>query len=408
MTSRRMNLLDRPWRDHFHAAVASKVDAPTLAELRESFVQFITEHPDHAIAGRISADQKRWVQVPAAERRAHAEQVFAPGPQNTDPQGWLNHAIAGVKPQFPLSVYVGDDTISISLTHMSTDGASCSLVISAIARNDFGAFASLEPHADLAMLLRAAAKSLREFGSRWWATFRGRDTKEVAASSKPPAIEPTVWTNKPPAPTAAMHRLEPATMAALNAWRKSAAEEMSLTSLLTSAVWRAFAAESIPVSPDGFTGLFDLRRFLPAEQQILAGNLAKAIHVQTDMGDPAALHRAVQASVATGRALPAAIIGSVSSMLPRRAQKQVGPSALELTFSSMPALPGRDSLPWSDPDNARYGGLGFPTSATGISAFSVRIGQATELFVSFDARTVDPAAVARALARLDDIDSLMS
>ncbi len=407
MTSRRMNLLDRPWHGHFHAAVASTIAAPTLEQLRDSFVEFITAYPDHAIAGRVSPDQRRWVQVAPAERRAHAERVFQAGPESNEAEDWLNHAISNVDQELPLSVYVGAEAISISLTHMTTDGASCSLVISALARNDFAAISSLEPHADLSMLIKAAFRSVREYGSRWWATFRGKDNLAISAGTAAELVDPAGWVNSAPQPTAVMHRLEPAAMARANAWRKATGQEISLTSLLTSAVWRALAAESIPVAPGGFTGLFDLRRFLPKQQQVLPGNLAKAIHVATDMRDPAGLHAAVQATVATGRALPAAIIGAVSSLLPRRASAPTA-KALELTFSSMPALPGRDSLPWTDPDNARYGGLGFPTSATGISAFSVRIGQATEMYASFDARTVSPAAVKRAFARLDDIESLMS
>lgn len=404
MSSRRINLLDRPWRRHFHVAVLTAIVPPDPAELRASFVEFMATHPAHALAGRISGDERRWESVPAEERAAHAERVIREVAEASDVATNLANTIAGAEPSLPMIVNVGRDTLSVAVSHMTTDGTSCALILTAMTSHQLEYLAGLEPHASLWTLIKAAAANVREFGGRWWQTFRGSSAPGPADTA--PDVDPSSWASQSPSPRVASHRLEPEVMAAANAWRKEFAPDVSLTTVLTVAAWRALTAESIPVASQGFTALFDLRRFLPKDQSELPGNLAKAIHVTADMRDPIDVHEAVQTAVVAGRALPATIIGALTSLLPRRGSAPT-PAPLELTFSSMPALPAQDVVPWVEPDRARYLGAGFPSSPTGISVFAIRIGRATEMTASFDARTVSPDAAQRALARLDDIPTLM-
>ncbi len=261
----------------------------------------------------------------------------------------------------------------------------------------------------LADVLRELPRQQRAHYRAW--TRRALDGVRPTHPTPPQTGAQTVARgNRAPRPGTAEGLLDNAQLRALTKWRNEHHPGASITAVLTSRMFRALVEAGVPMRPDGFYSLFDLRSLLP-EGAPTTGNLAKSLLLLADLADPAAVDRAMREAIDTRRALPALIGGAVATRLrgrsaptpahtPAQTPDQTQPVStgpITLTFNSMPTLPGLAALPWADGPR-RYVGLGYPISTDGISVFAVRFRDRMEISVSFDRARIDPDQVQRAIA----------
>ena len=433
--------IDLPWTGFWSGMAARPLDMAPLAEVRQAMLDFVEDHPDHLLAGRMDRDAGRWRPVPPAERRAHVEKII----RATDPADRLDpahiaEALERYRPPLdspePLHAVIGPDSIQTYLAHAAGDAATFTEVVLRLARADAAGLAELNRRLRLRDLssvllhqdrvtyrgwLARAARILRP--SRTGdpepptsvapeidqaATVAGESTAAGAAPGRP----------GPPRPGYAGCVLSNADLRAITKWRNSTNPGASITAVLASRTYAGFVAAGVPLERFGFYSLFDVRSVLPADAQ-LWGNLGKSLYLPADLADPLAVDAAIKAVLAGRRVIPAVAAGALLTLFSRHASRLVSPVASRLTrrttrppavdptpvheapvvmtFSSMPSLPGLAAMPWVPDAPRRYFALGYPTGPDGLSIFAARFRDRMEITASFDRSRIDPDQAQRAI-----------
>jgi hypothetical protein len=201
--------------------------------------------------------------------------------------------------------------------------------------------------------------------------------------------------------------IDNAALRGLTRWRNANARGVSPTAVYTSAVHLALREQGIPMAENGFYTLLDMRGLVRPDGQPVWGNLSKALYLTVDVADPRAVHEALEAARTTQRALPAALLGTLSSALalPRPPAAQAPVSPVRLTFNSMPTLPGLAELPWLT-DTHRFFGFGPSLGPGDISVFAIRLRDHLELIDSFDEATAPATAVRAAVVAMAESPAL--
>lgn len=402
--------LDRPWHRHFSSLAVGPLKVPTVEALRELFAGLMADDPELPLLCTIGDDGKRWVPVPAGERDAFLARVVSSSAEMPfdDTVGHIERHRPPVDTDLPLSVVLGPESVVIYFSHLLGDANTFSRAALMIATADGAGLATLRERASF----RDALRILRsETSAHWreWARLAmpGRGTTDGAVPAGPVSRPPRPIADAPD-PRAAEAVLTNAQVSALTKWRNQNCRGVSITAVLTSAVYRALVEHGVPMDGDGFYSLFDLRRYLPAEQQGMVGNLAKSVYLSADLTDPAAIAAAMDAVIDSARPVPGLVAGAaVTRIRPPQHDDVQTPGPISMSFSSMPTLPGLADLPWLRDTGRRYVGYGYPVGVRGISIFAIRLRDRMELTASFDGRVIDPAVARRALAELTDVHRLL-
>lgn len=393
--TRRIALIDRPWIGHRSVMLATPVETSPIAQIRAVLAEYMHRHPAAPLSGRIDEQTCRWIPVPEARRQAHLDRVLIRS-VDPEPDGIEEHICAhlpAAAPDLPFVVVVGDRSICLLMSHAVGDAITMSGLLVALARADYGRLAAIEPRTGTSTPLRALVRQLRPKHRQWIEHLR-KPASPPAVGAAPPA--------GPTRPAFAGSVLSNARLREVTRWRNAHAPGVSVTSVLTAAVYRALTSQGLNVHGGGCFALIDIRAHLPRAGELAYGNLAKSIYLTADLNNPGSVDAVLDDARNSGRAIPAIVVATAKSLLWRPAHGRPHPDGAPviLTFNSLPVLPGVSDLPWHDSGGRRFYGIGLSTGPGGITVVALRLREHLELTASFDETTAPAAAVRRGLEAL--------
>jgi hypothetical protein len=393
--ARRIALIDRPWVGYRSVMLATPVEPSPIDQIRAVLAEYMRRHPAAPLSGRIDEQTNRWIPVPEAQRRAHLDRVLIKS-VDPEPDGIEEHISAHLPAaalDLPFVAVVGNRSICLVMSHAVGDAITMSGLIVALARADHGRLAAIEPRTGTSTLLRALVRQLRPNHRQWMEHLRN------------PAGPPALGAAPPAGPTRPAFTgsvLSNARLRDVTRWRNAHAPGVSVTSVLTAAVYRALTKQGLNIHGGGCHALIDIRARLTNADGVPYGNLAKSLYLTADLNNPRSVHAALGDARNSARAIPAIIIDSAKSLLWRPAHGQPHPEGapLMLTFNSVPVLPGMSDLPWHDSVGRRFYGVGLSIGPSGITVVALRLRDHLQLTASFDETTAPATAVRRGLEAL--------
>lgn len=402
--ARRMALIDRVWLGEVSVLLATPLEVAPLPRIRSMLEQYLTVRPTAPLACRLDARGHTWIPVPDAERAAHLDRVLVPV-ADPEPGGFAAHIadrITSVPSELPFVAFVGRRSVLAVVSHALGDAASATRVMAALARADAGMLDSLvTTRITTTEPARALLGGVREH-YREWIDYARHPTS-------PPATGAGPADGAGPRPAFAGAELDNAAVREITRWRNANAPGVALSSVLTTATYRALRREGVNVHGGGYYALIDMRSYLPDVGAMRFGNLAKALYLAADLGDPRSISAALGAAQKTRRALPATVIGSAACVRSRPVQDggaHPADAPVMLTYNMVPTLPGLTDLPWAEERMRRFFGFGVSKGAGGVTAFALRMRDHLQLSASFDESTAPVAAVQRALESISGADAL--
>lgn len=400
----RTSYLDRTWLNHWSVVTMMPIVAPTASRLRAEMHAFMTANPSHPLCCTLEDGGRRWRPVSPDIRTQHLETVIVDAGEfdRRDPFGYLNKHRPDSTYHAPYKVLVGPDSMSVYFAHAAGDAVVFSPFSVLMALGDVDGLAPLRSNAGLGLAGRILLKEVGRHGNEWWQHLRAG----VAGPPAGPAGEPR---DGEPGTDAVSFVLDAAEWGQFRVWRKATHPEVSVAALMASAAYRALSNQGLPMNPEGFYTLVDLRRHLPKGQQLRPGNLAKSVYVAAAMDNPVEVGVALRHLVDSGRAVPALFAGAASAALGRHSEpaESVGGAQATMIFNSMLRLPGADHIPWTDRDTARYFTTSFPVAPNGISVMACGVEDKVHFSATFDPRFVDRNTMRLALDELQDMRALL-
>lgn len=403
--SARTSYLDRTWLNHWTVLTLLPIRPPDVDEVHMKMVAFMESDPTHPLCCTLEENGTRWRPVPASQRRRHVEEIIVRGAvcDRDDPFTYMVDNRPAADSSAPYKVVIGPDSITCYFAHATGDAAVFSPFSVLMALGDIDGLKPLRAKAGLGVAGKIFLKEAPAHWRDWYEHSRAVDSAPDNATGSA--------RGKPTNTTAAVGiTLSIEEFAHFKTWRKANCPDMSSTALMASAAYRALAGEGLPVNPNGFYTLVDLRRHLPKNQALRPGNLAKSAFVPAEMDRPAEVSAGLKRLVDTSRAVPALLLGAVSAALRRDSHPAVvSPVALPtMTFNSLVRNPGVEHIPWSDPSKARYFSMSYPVGPNGISVSAASVEGQVILSASFDPGVFDREAVARSLELLRDMPSVLT
>lgn len=398
---KRVALIDRPWLDHYTVALATPLRVRPIGEIRAVLADFVSRHPTAPLACRLDPGANRWLPVPPGERSAHLDRVVtaADDPDPADLAGHLRaHGTMG--PGLPLQVAVGPESFMLQVCHAVGDAVTVAQLLFALVQADSLELGHLARRVGTSVPVRAL------IGNAWshhrdWARYLRRRNGPPEATAVGPATTPR--------PSFTRATLSNAALRDITRWRNTNARGVSLTCVLTAAMHRALTRAGVPMDDRGYYALIDMRSALPERPEPYWGNMSKSLYLAADPADPHSVENALRTARTTHRALPASVVGAVTSVLarPRPPTDPRPPVApVSLTFNSIPILPRLSELPWHDQESQRFYAYGPSRGPGGISVSAVRLRGHMELSASFDEATVRPETLRDAMESLSDVAGL--
>jgi hypothetical protein len=395
---RRVALIDRPWLGHTTVALATPLAMRPAAEIRAVVAEFMRRNPTAPIACRIDSRSGRWLPVPAAEHATHLDRAIVAA-DDPDPADLAGHVLAhlAVVPDLPVLVVVSRESIMIQICHAVGDAVTLTRLLCALALADQHELGTLAQRVGTAVPARALLNGAWRHQRDWRRHLYHRNRPPVATPVGP-AVTPR------PSFTGAI--LSNGALRDITRWRNANARGASLTCVLTAAMYKALTLRGVPMDDGGFYALIDMRTALPERPEPYWGNMSKSLYLAADPGDPRCVDSALRAARSTHRALPASVVGAVSSVLtkPRSPMARQAPvTPVTLTFNSMPVLPGLSDLPWRNETNQRFYAFGPSRGPGGISVCAIRLRGHMELTASFDEATVNTETLRDAMESLSNV-----
>ena len=399
--------VDRAWAGRYAALQVSGVEVPPLEAVRAAMARVVAARPDTPYGGTLDPERLRWLPVAPDRLEEHLERVVVagPDPRPGEEEATLEGLTRAHARDLPVRVTVGPTSLGYTGSHMVGDAVTAALLLRSLLRADPGPVLG-ERRLDAGLLARATLAQTREHGRDWvrLAARRrpappGRGTSRAAPHGT--AAAGPAGPDGPGGPGAGTRlvgaRLEPADLAAVSRWRNAHAPGAPLAAALATLCARALLDAGVDLETSGLFTLVDLRRYLVGlpPGTAVGGNLAKAVRLPCDLLDPRSVGSALAHAVASGRPVPATVLGAARAALRPPAAPYARPGApLRLTFNTVPGLPGSDTLPWLEPHRGRYVGAGFPVADDGLSLVAHRLRDHLELTASVAPGTV-PADVVR-------------
>ena len=435
--------LDRTWSGHWTGAVVTPIEMPSLPEVRALWRRAIDENPTMPFACRIDDRSQAWITVPERDRDAFVRATVVPidDPEPDEADSFLARSMEVLPDGHSTRIGVGRQSLLVLNSHMTGDAATTSSLIRALIDLDDAGIAALAHRADMRTISTTARALARTNGRAWLKTAfgrfggNGRDKVDAAlvptteAPSTPARAQyprddeparPQPGFDDTPAPTppripdgsrtqVVSVRWSNADLRQVTRWRNQQPEKVSLTTVLTALTHRTLVGHGLPLEPDGFYSLYDMRRYLPnpAKGVLLAGNLAKSVRVSADMTNLDDVHRAGLEVIESGRPVISTLIGAVANTIsrwprPRRhgATAVDDSSTVAMTFNSMPALPGLSGLPWLPGSVRQYVGVGYPAGPGSITVFAMRLREHMQVTAVFPESLIAIDDMRRALTEI--------
>lgn len=405
---RRTSYLDRTWLNRWTVLTIAPIVAPSLDELRSKMADFMTTDPDHPLCCTLEDGGRRWRPVPSGERWRHVREIIVSGGPYylDDPFTYLDQHRPDEASTAPFKIMVGPDSMTFYFLHACGDAAVFSPFSVLMSLGDVESLRSLRADAGFGVATKILLREGRSHWREWWNHVRSSNA--VATSARDVEAHPAA--RGPNATTAVGTVLDATAFGHFKAWRKENLPEVATTAAMASAAYLALAAEGVPVNPRGLYTLVDLRRHLPEGQSLRPGNLAKGVFIPADLSDPMAVGAGLKQLVSSARAVPALFAGALAAAL-RRTTPAAGAgdcTEVTMTFNSMMRNPGVDDIPWTDPSEASYITMSYPSASDGISISACAVAGRLLFSASFDPDQIDANAVDRALRRLRDMPALLT
>lgn len=394
---RRIALIDRSWVGYRSVMLATPVLTSPIDQIRVVLAEYMRRHPAAPLSGRIDEQTCRWIPVPEADRQAHLDRVLIrsvdPEPGGLEEHIWAH--LPAAAPDLPFVAVVGDRSICLVMSHAVGDAVTMSGLLVALARADHGRLAAMEPRIGTSAPLRALFRQLRPNHRQW--------IEQLRNPASPPAHGGTSPAG-PTRPAFAGSVLSNAGLRDVTRWRNANAPGVSLTSVLTVAVYRALVEQGLNIHGGGCYALIDIRAYVSTVGELSYGNLAKSLYLAADLNDPGSVAAALGDATKSGRAIPAIVVATAKGLFwrPAHAQGHPGGAPLTLTFNSMPVLPGMSDLPWHDSGGRRFYASGLSAGPGGMTVLALRLRDHLQLTASFDETTAPAAAVRRGLEALTE------
>jgi hypothetical protein len=297
----------------------------------------------------------------------------------------------------PVRMLVGGGYVAMKVAHAYGDAGPVNTLLRELVRA-----AGEERAARIAPQSRPRAA----LPAAWWNQFkspsRWRDALKMARTPHVELVDPRPWTAALTVQTARSADV----LGKMRTWRDDHAPGVT-TSAITFAAFAA-ALRELRLDPDlsGATFLADARRYL-AEGVSIDSNFCFGPYLRpASLTDPAAIHAALKAELATGGMLTMmvlregklAVTGAPGYPDPYPAEAPAEPRP-RITFSNQGRHDVLADLPWAIEPSRRVN-QSVPTlnGPEGITLTTSEMGGVLHLEATFHASTYDPAVVARALA----------
>jgi O-antigen/teichoic acid export membrane protein len=382
MSTTSLTLRERAWLPLEYIRTVGPLTGVTAERLRGALIGLHAADPTHRAVSRLDRSCARWVHLDAPAFAAYArEAVTDLGDGPVDFDAMTRQLLAEPRAHHPVRILVGGGYVAMKVAHAYGDAGPVNTLLRELIRA-----AAEERAASIPPMLRHRTA----LPKAWWKTF-GLSPRRIRASLNAP--RPPHTDKAPLRPWTAALTVETARSAdvlgTMRQWRDRYAPGAT-TSAITFAAFTA-ALRQLGLDPDlrGGTFLADARRYLDSGVSIDSNFCFGPYLSPANLTDPAAIHAALKAELASGRML--------TMMLLRETEAPVEPHP-RLTFSNQGRHDVLADLPWAIEAAGRVN-QSVPTLSgpEGITLTTSEMGGVLHLEATFHATTYDPALVARAL-----------
>jgi O-antigen/teichoic acid export membrane protein len=392
-----LTLRERAWLPLEYIRTVGPLTGVTAARLRAALIGLHAVDPTHRAVSRLDRSGARWLHMDANAFAAYVQDAVTDlGDEPADADAMTRRLQAELRGHHPVRILVGGGHVAMKVAHAYGDAGPVNALLRELIRAAAEERAAeIEPQRRHPMALPAA----------WWRQFRSPSRwRDALAMSRTPHLEASVrrpWNAALTVETARSAEV----LAKMRAWRDDHAHGVT-TSAITFASFAA-ALRELGLDPDlsGATFLADARRYLGKDVSIDSNFCFGPYLRPAGLTDPAAIHVALKAELATGgmltmmllREAKLAVTGApgLPAPYPAEATRQPRP---RLTFSNQGRHDVLADLPWAVEAAARVN-QSVPTLSRpeGITLTTSEMGGVLHLEATFHASTYDPALVARAL-----------
>jgi O-antigen/teichoic acid export membrane protein len=392
-----LTLRERAWLPLEYIRTVGPLTGVTAARLRAALIGLHAADPTHRAVSRLDRSGARWLHMDADAFAAYVEDAVTDlGDGPVDPDAMTRRLQDEPRGHHPVRILVGGGFVAMKIAHAYGDAGPVNALLRELIR------AAAEDRAAQIALQRRHPMALP---AAWWRQFRSPSRwRDALAMSRTPHVEvtdPRPWSAALTVRTARSAEV----LAKMRAWRDDHAPAVT-TSAITFAAFAA-ALRELGLNPDlsGATFLADARRYLAKGVNIDSNFCFGPYLGPASLTDPAAIHAALKAELATGgmltmmllREAKLAVTGAPGMPPPYPAEAPAEPRP-RLTFSNQGRHDVLADLPWAvgaaDRINQSVPTLSGPE---GITLTTSEMGGVLHLEATFHASTYDPALIARAL-----------
>jgi O-antigen/teichoic acid export membrane protein len=400
VTTTSLTARERAWLPLEYIRTVGPLTGVTAARLRDALIGLHAADPTHRAVSRLDRSGAQWLHMDAPAFAAYAQEAvtdLGDGPADFD--AMTRTLLAEPRAHHPVRILVGGGYVAMKVAHAYGDAGPVNTLLRELVRaaGDERAAQIPSQHRHRTALYRAWWKQFRS-PSRW------SDALKMARTPHVETVDPRPWTPSLTVETARSADV----LGKMRLWRDDYAPGVT-TSAITFAAFAA-ALRELGLEPDmsGATFLADARRFLDAGVSIDSNFCFGPYLRPADMTDPASIHQALKAELATGGMLTMMVLRETKILVtgapgmpdPYPGEAPAAPKA-RMTFSNQGRHDVLADLPWAI-EAAQRVNQSVPTLSgpEGITLTTSEMGGVLHLEATFHASTFDPALVARALRQV--------
>jgi O-antigen/teichoic acid export membrane protein len=407
-----LTLRERAWLPLEYIRTVGPLTGVTAARLRAALIGLHASDPTHRAVSRLDRSGARWLHMDQAAFAAYVQEAVTDlGDRPVDFDAMTRELLAEPRAHHPVRILVGGGYVAMKVAHAYGDAGPVNTLLRELIRA-----AGEERAASIPPQQRHRTALPMAFWNQFKAPSRWRDALKMSRTPHMETVNPRPWTAALTVETARSADV----LGKMRAWRDEYAPGVT-TSAITFAAFAA-ALRELGLDPDmsGATFLADARRYLDKNVGI-DSNFCFGPYLQfssttepaatdgavagTGMTDPAAIHKALKAELATGGMLTMMLLRESKIMVtgapgmpddyPDEAASEPKP---RLTFSNQGRHDVLADLPWAI-ESAYRVNESVPTlnGPEGITLTTSEMGGVLHLEATFHASTYDPALIARAL-----------
>jgi O-antigen/teichoic acid export membrane protein len=397
VSTTKLTLNERAWLPLEYIRTVGPLTGVTAARLRAALIGLHAADPTHRAVSRLDRSRARWVHLdPAAFAAYVREAVTDLGDSPADFDAMTRRLQDEPRDHHPVRILAGGGYVAMKVAHAYGDAGPVNELLRELVR----AAGEERP-----ARIPPQARPTWALATAWWRRFRSPkrwgDALKMSRTPHVETVDPRPWAAALTVRTARSAEV----LGRMRAWRDEHAPGVT-TSAITFAAFAA-ALRELDLHPDlsGATFLADARRYL-AEGVSIDSNFCFGPYLRPEsLTDPAAIHRALKAELATGgmltmmllRAGKLALTGAPGYPPPYPTEAPSAPRP-RITFSNQGRHDVLADLPWAIEAAGRVN-QSVPTlnGPEGVTLTTSEMGGVLHLEATFHASTYDPAVIARAL-----------